>query len=196
MNIKLIKVVELIFWLVSYSPVFMIILYNFFIKSNKTSNLSQVACFIIIFIITVILYKVTLSIFMKIQLKKIKTNQQKKLLKLRHKESLSLEQYSFFILSLMLPFVFESTESLFDLLLVLSLVCVIMSVMIKMDQIIVNPIFLFSKIGIYKGEIQIIGTNKSKKVAFITNISENDLEDEENLRYQEYFNNVYLLIKK
>lgn len=196
MNIKLIKVVELIFWLVSYSPVFMIILYNFFIKSNKTSNLVQVACFIIIFIITVILYKVTLSIFMKIQLKKIKTNQQKKLLKLRHKESLSLEQYSFFILSLMLPFIFESTESLFDLLLVLSLVCVIMSVMIKMDQIIVNPIFLFSKIGIYKGEIQIIGTNKSKKVAFITNISENDLEDEENLRYQEYFNNVYLLIKK
>ncbi|AYJ46681.1 hypothetical protein D8N35_16885 [Enterococcus casseliflavus] len=196
MNIKLIKVVELIFWLVSYSPVFMIILYNFFIKSNKTSNLVQVACFIIIFIITVILYKVTLSIFMKIQLKKIKTNQQKKLLKLRHKESLSLEQYSFFILSLMLPFIFESTESLFDLLLVLSLVCVIMSVMIKMDQIIVNPIFLFSKISIYKGEIQIIGTNKSKKVAFITNISENDLEDEENLRYQEYFNNVYLLIKK
>ncbi|MFR1799880.1 hypothetical protein ABE927_14790 [Enterococcus gallinarum] len=196
MNIKLIKVVELIFWLVSYSPVFMIILYNFFIKSNKTSNLVQVACFIIIIIITVILYKVTLSIFMKIQLKKIKTNQQKKLLKLRHKESLSLEQYSFFILSLMLPFIFESTESLFDLLLVLSLVCVIMSVMIKMDQIIVNPIFLFSKIGIYKGEIQIIGTNKSKKVAFITNISENDLEDEENLRYQEYFNNVYLLIKK
>lgn len=196
MNIKLIKVVELIFWLVSYSPVFMIILYNFFIKSNKTSNLVQVACFIIIFIITVILYKVTLSIFMEIQLKKIKTNQQKKLLKLRHKESLSLEQYSFFILSLMLPFIFESTESLFDLLLVLSLVCVIMSVMIKMDQIIVNPIFLFSKIGIYKGEIQIIGTNKSKKVAFITNISENDLEDEENLRYQEYFNNVYLLIKK
>lgn len=196
MNIKLIKVVELIFWLVSYSPVFMIILYNFFIKSNKTSNLVQVACFIIIIIITVILYKVTLSIFMKIQLKKIKTNQQKKLLRLRHKESLSLEQYSFFILSLMLPFIFESTESLFDLLLVLSLVCVIMSVMIKMDQIIVNPIFLFSKIGIYKGEIQIIGTNKSKKVAFITNISENDLEDEENLRYQEYFNNVYLLIKK
>lgn len=195
MNIKLIKIVELMFWLVSYSPVFMIILYNFFIKSNKTSNLVQVACFIIIIIITVILYKVTLSIFMKIQIKKIKTNQQKKLLKLRHKESLSLEQYSFFILSLMLPFIFESTESLFDLLLVLSLVCVIISVMIKMDQIIVNPIFLFSKIGIYKGEIQIIGTNKSKKVAFITNISENDLEDEENLRYQEYFNNVYLLLK-
>ncbi|HFD6470302.1 TPA: hypothetical protein ACF5NP_000784 [Enterococcus faecium] len=195
MNIKLIKVVELMFWLVSYSPVFMIILYNFFIKSNKTSNLVQVACFIMIIIITVILYKVTLSIFMKIQIKKIKTNQQKKLLKLRHKESLSLEQYSFFILSLMLPFIFESTESLFDLLLILSLVCVIISVMIKMDQIIVNPIFLFSKIGIYKGEIQIIGTNKSKKVAFITNISENDLEDEENLRYHEYFNNVYLLLK-
>ncbi|BDX48169.1 hypothetical protein L6E_25830 [Enterococcus hirae] len=72
MNIKLIKVVELMFWLVSYSPVFMIILYNFFIKSNRTSNLVQVACFIIIIIITVILYKVTLSIFMKIQIKKLK----------------------------------------------------------------------------------------------------------------------------
>lgn len=173
----------------------MIITYNFFIKTDNTKDIIQAISFIIIIIITIFLYKITLAVFMKKQIRKIESNKQRKMLTLRHKESLSLDQYSFFILSLMLPFIFESTENVFDLLLVLSLVCIIIVVMIKMDQIIVNPIFLFSKIGIYKGNIQIVGTDKIKEVAFITTISEYDLENEEQLRYQEYFNNVYLVIK-
>ena len=173
----------------------MIITYNFFIKTANTTDIVQATSFIIIMIITVFLYKVTLTVFMKVQTRKIECGNQNKLLVLRHKESLSLDQYSFFILSLMLPFIFESTENIFDLLLVLSLVFIIIVVMIKMDQIIVNPIFLFSKISIYKGNIQIIGTEKVKEVAFITNISEYDLENEKQLKYQEYFNNVYLLVK-
>lgn len=132
---------------------------------------------------------------MKKQIKKIENNSQHKTLMLRSKESLSLEQYSFFILSLMLPFIFESTETMFDLLLILSLVIIIISVMIKMDQIIVNPIFLFSKVGIYKGEILVSGTNRYKTVAFITNLSEYDLENQDYLQYEEYFHNVYFLVK-
>ncbi|HGL5670882.1 TPA: hypothetical protein ACKFO2_001817, partial [Enterococcus faecium] len=90
---------------------------------------------------------------------------------------------------------FESTENIFDLLLVLTLVFIIIAVMIKMNQIIVNPIFLFSKINIYRGEIQKRGNEKTQQVAFITELSDNDLENESEFKYEEYFNNVYILRK-
>lgn len=141
------------FWIVSYSPV-LIIMYNFFIKTERMNNLEQVLWFSGIALVTVILYRTTMKCFMKKQNKNIDEDTQNKKLQLRKKNSLSLEQYSFFILSLMLPFIFESTENVFDLLLVLTLVSIIIAIMIKMNQIIVNPIFLFSKVNIYSGEIQ------------------------------------------
>lgn len=190
-----IKCIELGFWIVSYSPVFLIIMYNFFIKTERMNNLEQVLWFSGIALVTVILYRTTMKCFMKKQNKNIDEDTQNKKLQLRKKNSLSLEQYSFFILSLMLPFIFESTENVFDLLLVLTLVSIIIAIMIKMNQIIVNPIFLFSKVNIYSGEIQKIGNEKTQKITFITELSNNELESETEFKYEEYFNNVYILRK-
>ncbi|EGS7944647.1 hypothetical protein I4L53_002678, partial [Enterococcus faecalis] len=139
-SVEIKKCIELGFWIVSYSPVFLIIMYNFFIKTERMNNLEQVLWFSGIALVTVILYRTTMKCFMKKQNKNIDEDTQNKKLQLRKKNSLSLEQYSFFILSLMLPFIFESTENVFDLLLVLTLVSIIIAIMIKMNQIIVNPI--------------------------------------------------------
>lgn len=189
------KCIELGFWIISYSPVFLIIIYNYFIKTEKMKNYEQALWFLGISIVTVVLYRTTMKCFIKKQNRNIDKSAQNKRLKLKKKNSLSLEQYSFFILSLMLPFIFESTEKIFDLLLVLTLVFIIIAVMIKMNQIIVNPIFLFSKINIYRGEIQKRGNKKTQQVAFITELSENELETESEFKYEEYFNNVYILRK-
>ncbi|HGS8698889.1 hypothetical protein ACPTGD_00425 [Enterococcus faecalis] len=194
-SVEIKKCIELGFWIVSYSPVFLIIMYNFFIKTERMNNLEQVLWFSGIALVTVILYRTTMKCFMKKQNKNIDEDTQNKKLQLREKNSLSLEQYSFFILSLMLPFIFESTENVFDLLLVLTLVSIIIAIMIKMNQIIVNPIFLFSKVNIYSGEIQKIGNEKTQKIAFITELSNNELESETEFKYEEYFNNVYILRK-
>ncbi|EGO2579474.1 MULTISPECIES: hypothetical protein [Enterococcus] len=194
-SVEIKKCIELGFWIVSYSPVFLIIMYNFFIKTERMNNLEQVLWFSGIALVTVILYRTTMKCFMKKQNKNIDEDTQNKKLQLRKKNSLSLEQYSFFILSLMLPFIFESTENVFDLLLVLTLVSIIIAIMIKMNQIIVNPIFLFSKVNIYSGEIQKIGNEKTQKIAFITELSNNELESETEFKYEEYFNNVYILRK-
>lgn len=194
-SVEIKKCIELGFWIVSYSPVFLIIMYNFFIKTERMNNLEQVLWFSGIALVTVILYRTTMKCFMKKQNKNIDEDTQNKKLQLREKNSLSLEQYSFFILSLMLPFIFESTENVFDLLLVLTLVFIIIAIMIKMNQIIVNPIFLFSKVNIYSGEIQKIGNEKTQKIAFITELSNNELENETEFKYEEYFNNVYILRK-
>lgn len=193
-SVEIKKCIELGFWIVSYSPVFLIIMYNFFIKTERMNNLEQVLWFSGIALVTVILYRTTMKCFMKKQNKNIDEDTQNKKLQLRKKNSLSLEQYSFFILSLMLPFIFESTENVFDLLLVLTLVSIIIAIMIKMNQIIVNPIFLFSKVNIYSGEIQKIGNEKTQKIAFITELSNNELESETEFKYEEYFNNVYILL--
>ncbi|APC56227.1 MULTISPECIES: hypothetical protein [Enterococcus] len=194
-SVEIKKCIELGFWIVSYSPVFLIIMYNFFIKTERMNNLEQVLWFSGIALVTVILYRTTMKCFMKKQNKNIDEDTQNKKLQLRKKNSLSLEQYSFFILSLMLPFIFESTENVFDLLLVLTLVSIIIAIMIKMNQIIVNPIFLFSKVNIYSGEIQKIGNEKTQKITFITELSNNELENETEFKYEEYFNNVYILRK-
>ncbi|EOJ82615.1 hypothetical protein [Enterococcus faecalis] len=194
-SVEIKKCIELGLWIVSYSPVFLIIMYNFFIKTERMNNLEQVLWFSGIALVTVILYRTTMKCFMKKQNKNIDEDTQNKKLQLRKKNSLSLEQYSFFILSLMLPFIFESTENVFDLLLVLTLVSIIIAIMIKMNQIIVNPIFLFSKVNIYSGEIQKIGNEKTQKIAFITELSNNELESETEFKYEEYFNNVYILRK-
>ena len=194
-SVEIKKCIELGFWIVSYSPVFLIIMYNFFIKTERMNNLEQVLWFSGIALVTVILYRTTMKCFMKKQNKNIDEDTQNKKLQLRKKNSLSLEQYSFFILSLMLPFIFESTENVFDLLLVLTLVSIIIAIMIKMNQIIVNTIFLFSKVNIYSGEIQKIGNEKTQKIAFITELSNNELESETEFKYEEYFNNVYILRK-
>lgn len=194
-SIEIKKCIELGFWIVSYSPVFLIIIYNYLIKNEEMNNLEQVFWFLGIIIITVFLYRVTMKYFITKQNKNIDKNNQNKRLQLKMKKSLSLEQYSFFILSLMLPFVFESTENIFDLLLVLTLVFIIIAIMIKMDQIIVNPIFLFSKIKIYKGEIKKRGNETTQQIAFITELSEHELENEIEFNYEEYFNNVYILRK-
>ncbi|EMG1574741.1 hypothetical protein V2121_001865 [Enterococcus faecalis] len=194
-SVEIKKCIELGFWIVSYSPVFFIIMYNFFIKTERMNNLEQGLWFSGIALVTVILYRTTMKCFMKKQNKNIDEDTQNKKLQLIKKNSLSLEQYSFFILSLMLPFIFESTENVFDLLLVLTLVSIIIAIMIKMNQIIVNPIFLFSKVNIYSGEIQKIGNEKTQKIAFITELSNNELENETEFKYEEYFNNVYILRK-
>ena len=194
-SVEIKKCIELGFWIVSYSPVFLIIMYNFFIKTERMNNLEQVLWFSGIALVTVILYRTTMKCFMKKQNKNIDEDTQNKKLQLRKKNSLSLEQYSFFILSLMLPFIFESTENVFDLLLVLKFVSIIIAIMIKINQIIVNPIFLFSKVNIYSGEIQKIGNEKTQKIAFITELSNNELESETEFKYEEYFNNVYILRK-
>ncbi|WP_236547000.1 hypothetical protein, partial [Enterococcus faecalis] len=58
-SVEIKKCIELGFWIVSYSPVFLIIMYNFFIKTERMNNLEQVLWFSGIALVTVILYRTT-----------------------------------------------------------------------------------------------------------------------------------------
>lgn len=195
LRIKERTLIEFIFWLVSYLPIILIIIYKYTIQIGVKEWYFELTYFIGIVFITAFTYKITLKIFLTNRTKQVKNSKQNKKLILLSKNPLSLEQYSFFILSLMMPFIFESTQNLFDLTLILSLILILIIIMIKMNQIIVNPIFLFSKVKIFKGEIEINGSSCNKNVAIITELTNHELETEEVFKYEEYFNNVYFLVK-
>lgn len=83
--------------------------------------------------------------------------------------------------------VFKGISAVFDLLLIFSLIFILIIIMIKMDQITVNPIFLFSKLKILNATV--IESDKEKRVTLITNYSLEELENMGNRNYNEYFNN-------
>ncbi|MFW7409009.1 hypothetical protein ACODG4_03495 [Vagococcus fluvialis] len=204
-NVKQSSVTEFILWIIGYLPVSMVIMVKFIFSSEEADslwnasfnvwklNLSfQFIAFVTIAFFTIVVFKVTLSIFIKKIRKKIRNNHSPKISRIKKFDTLDLEKYSFFILSLMLPFIFESGETLFDLFLIFSLIFILIIIMIKMDQITVNPIFLFSKLKVLNATV--LEIDREKKVIIITNYSLEELENTQNRSYNEYFSNVYFLL--
>ncbi|CAM3330122.1 hypothetical protein [Vagococcus fessus] len=206
-SIKFSSVVEFCLWIVGYLPVSMIILVKYFfsddIPSSKWNssiaifNINvrfQIFMFILIAISTIFIFKITLYILKIWISRKLKSPYTSKINRIIKFNKLTLEKYSFFILSLMLPFIFESGESVFDLLIIFTLILVLIIIMIKMEQITVNPIFLFSSLNVIEATVDEVG--ETKRVTIITNYSIVELENIETEAYFQYFNNVYFLIKK
>lgn len=199
------KITEYIFWLISYYPVIMVVLYksfeteiNGFIKFSfqKYYAYREYLVFIAILLTTLLLYRLVLKIFTeKIRNKVTKYNIKQSVI-INRFEKLSLDKYSFFILSLMLPFIFQSTDNVFDLLLIVSLIGLLIYVMVKMNQIMVNPIFLFSNLKIYEANVSKDNNINKIDVAIITNLSLRELEKGESFLFYEYFNKVYFIMKK
>ncbi len=202
------NIFEFVIWVVSYVPVVLITGYRSWEAGNSETikkgweindkvNLSiPLVAFVLIAAVSVLLYKITFHFFFKNVKKEIKNDQSIPRLKIKKYKSLSLNEYSFFILSLMLPFVFETLNSIFDLLVLVSLIIILIFTMIKMNQIVVNPIFLFSGVKILEAEIAKGHDLKHIKCAIVTDLTDEQLETEDFFSYSEYFNNVFFLTLK
>lgn len=215
-EIKKTDLAEWILWMVSYTPVIMIILIKYFFSDKKSGsnwnsklNFSvlnfnfqvnfQILLFLVVVFSTVLLFKLALFFFLRGVKKELRKPLVSKIKKIISFKKLSLDKYSFFILSLMLPFIFESGESIFDLWIIFSLITILIVVMIKMNQITVNPIFLFSNLSVFEAEILKVSTNPNiegkKKVTIITNYNLSEIENLENEKYIDYFDGVYFILK-
>lgn len=208
-EIKGSAVIEFLLWIVGYLPVAMIILVKYFFSNDDSNsnwnnniiiwkyNLNvQFLVFMIVVLLTVLLFKTTLSIFIHMTRKKVQTEHSPKISGIKRFDKLNLDEYSFFILSLMLPFIFESGESIFDLLIIFSLIFILIIIMIKMEQITVNPIFLFSKLKVLEANVtEEKDEENGKNVTLITDYSIEDLENAKDEKYYQVFNNVYFLLK-
>lgn len=134
-------------------------------------------------------------LFYFIKNKILKSGSNKKII-LNKYENLSLDEYTYFIISLFSPFLFENFNYFYSIILFLIFIIIIISVLIKLEKIILNPIFLFSNLKILKASLTKVGGNKLNINCYIiSDLSFKELENEESFLYDEFFKNVYFLTK-
>lgn len=192
-----------VYWLAAYFPVIALLIYKF-LKDNyfpkgicikiadtlKVDFTNDFFIFIILFIVTNIIYRTCNNKY----LSKVKNKKNNNILELSVKkfETISLNDYSFFILSLLLPFISQNSTDILELLVNLAMIFTIIKVLVKKNQMIINPIFLFSKNNIFKAVVEIDGNNKD--VFVIT--KEEQLGSNDNFNYSKYFGIYYIEKKK
>ena len=129
----------------------------------------------------------------KYSLKKMEKNieKNKTYLYVKKFEEISLNSYSFFILTLLTPFISQNSGDTLDFLINVSLILVIVVVLVKKEEVVTNPIFLFFNNKVFRATIMIDGIRK--EVFIIT--KEEQLGSDTSFLYQEYYKNVYYLRK-
>lgn len=160
--LKTVNLKQFIYWFVAYIPVISLLILKYFQATYFTKGLKVqiVFCkiniwgdffiYLLVCIVTIVCYYLSAKKFEHSKMKEIKKNNGQKKIQVRAYEPISINEYSFFILSLLLPFVTEDPSNLLNLLIMLTLIFIIIVIMIKKNQIIINPIFLFSRFKVYK----------------------------------------------
>lgn len=125
-------------------------------KSLRLNIFGDFVIYLSVCLVTIFLYWLSAKIFEKFKTKEIRKKNDGNKVIVREYKPISINEYSFFILSLLLPFVIEDPSDLLNLLIMLTLILIIINIMIKKKQIIINPIFLFSRFKVFSiiGEVK------------------------------------------
>lgn len=202
------KFLEFILWLTSYIPLILIAFFNrmFMDKDyfeiscflNKESQIliPKLYLFLLIILFSFLIYHLANKmLFYFIKNKILKSGSNKKII-LNKYENLSLDEYTYFIISLFSPFLFENFNYVYSIFLFFIFIIIIIFILIKLEKIILNPIFLFSNLKILKASLIKVGGNKLNINCYIiSDLSFEELENEKSFLYDEFFKNVYFLTK-
>lgn len=152
---------------------------------EKYEIIILIVLMLIVFIIT---YKVIPLLFINYHKKKSKGV---KSAKINRYDKISANEYTFFVLSLLMPFLFLEFSTKFDYLVLGIVLIFIIIIMVKTEYIIINPIFLFSGYKIYYSTFT-DGDTEFKGYILLKN---KDVLTEDCARIK-LFENVYFLYKK
>ncbi|MBF2504936.1 hypothetical protein IA928_02380 [Listeria welshimeri] len=166
--IKSVNLKQFALWIIAYMPVISLLILKYlrstYYKDGlwinmRTLSLNVFGDFVIYFsvcLVTIFLYWLSAKIFEKCKMREIRNKKGVNNVIVREYKPISINEYSFFILSLLIPFVIEDPSDLLNLLIMLTLILIIISIMIKKKQIIINPIFLFSRFKVFSivGEVK------------------------------------------
>ncbi|CAM3352214.1 hypothetical protein NOAM109506_03115 [Nosocomiicoccus ampullae] len=141
---------QYILWFVAYTPLLVLIIYgeirDYLVTKNIFAKYEMVILLIIITIIYIVTYKLVPTIFINMKKKKSKTTD---IIQIKKYDKISANEYTFFVLSLLMPFLFLEFRTQFDYFVLLVILNFIILIMVKTEYIIINPIFLFSGYKIY-----------------------------------------------
>lgn len=209
---------QIILWTVTYIPLILIMIFRF-VVSNKIIKLNQIEisllkntislspliieALIVLFILAIsfLLYKVTIIYMFKGYEKQIVTGGDGQDYSIRKINYLSVNDYSFFLLTLLLPLVSIDHTSVINLAVSIIIIFCVISIYVKTDSISSCPLFFFSGRRVYKGiisqgtkEEESADSSLRKEVVII--LKEENLNLNGKMRGEELVNNVFYLTNK
>lgn len=209
------KVEQTILWTVTYSPLVAIMVLRF-ISSNDFLNIDdyrvivfdkaiwinsmiiEVIFVLIILLISFALYKLTINYLLSGYEKNLKPGNEGKNFSIRKINYLSVNDYSFFLLTLLLPIISLDHSSIINLVVSIVIIICVIAIYVKTDSISSCPLFFFSGRKIYKGiisqgtkEEETINPFLRKEVIII--LKQENLTLNNQMRGGELVKNVYYL---
>lgn len=208
-----------ILWSVTYAPLILIMFFRFLISNNiyfgldvflKNLNefndffFSRMAfeLYFIIFtvILSFILFKITIKFYLYKYDEKFEQGGEGEDFFIREINKLSANDYSFFLLTLLLPLISLDHSSIINLFISIMIIIYVINIYVKTDSISVCPIFFFSGRAVYKGIIS-TGSMEEEKVnpALRRNVvmvmKKENLDLINQVRGEELVGNVYYISK-
>jgi hypothetical protein len=203
---------QFILWFTAYVPLMLIMAYRF-IDSNNYFKKTKFAhwlsnhidkmlfdLFIIvgIIIVSLFLYRIVTHWFLKDYDGQLKRKEIGQTVAVRKYEKLNVNEYTFFLMSLLLPLVSLDHKSVINLIVSIMIIVIVIVIFIKTDYISVCPLFFTSGRRVYKAVIsdqtrqtEAIDPSVRKYVIIITR--EKDLNLNNKFRVQKLISNIYYL---
>ncbi|MED2974248.1 hypothetical protein P4361_18625 [Fictibacillus sp. B-59209] len=212
------KFQQAILWIITYSPLVIVMVFRF-IAGNKyfgldewlinqpwvskdsifVSYLSAEVYFVIATLIyTYFSYKYTIKWFMSGFEERIRTGEDGQDMYIRKAERLSANDYSFFLLTLLIPLVSLDHSSVINLAVSVIIIFFVIAIYVKTDAISVCPLLFFSGRSVFKGVISLgekeqesNDSSLRKDVIFI--MMKNKITFNRKVRGERLVNDVYYL---
>lgn len=201
---------QVILWTTSYTPIILIILYRF-LNENNLINLDEllidlkvevsslvIDMFVvfIIFIFSYNLYKKVITWILKDNEENLSARKIGRDTSIRKYEKISVNDYTFFLITVLLPLISLDPKSIINLFIALFLIVLIIMIYVKTDTISVCPLFFVSGKNVFRGvlsdytkEEETMSPNLRKDVIIIT--SEKTLNLDSKVRVVNLISNVY-----
>ncbi|AFM40263.1 hypothetical protein Desaci_1233 [Desulfosporosinus acidiphilus SJ4] len=203
---------QVILWTTSYLPLILIMLYrfidgnNFFkntkwalwLKRNIGKELFEFFLILLIITFSLLLFRLITNWLFNDFDDQLKMRRIGRSYSVRKYQKISVNDYSFFLITLLLPLFSIDNKSVVNLVVTLFIIIVIIVIYVKTDSISICPLFFTSGRNVYRAEIsdqtkEIEKVNPLVRLDVIIIIKERTLDLNNKFRVQKLVANVYYL---
>ncbi|MED1025944.1 hypothetical protein FTE28_09405 [Bacillus licheniformis] len=201
-------------WYTAYLPLFLIMVYRFIDGLNLFGNVMLIKYIIntltkygtdfivvvCIILFSYVMYRIVIRWLLNKEINNLINGRRGKSFSIRSTEKLSANDYTFFLMSLLLPLFSLDYESFINLIISFLIIVVVVYIYVKTDFISVCPLFYTTGFQVYKAILSEYPKEKEQedpsvriKAIIITKSKNPDLDDD--YRGIRLISNIYLVIK-
>lgn len=206
---------QIVLWITVYTPLLLVMVYRFIDAKDYFKRLSifvwladhidkvlfDIVIISLIVITSMFFYKGIANYYLSHLKGKLETGQDGETVSVRKYEKLSVNEYSFFLLTLLVPLVSIDHTSVINLCISIFIIIFVMVIYVKTDYLVTCPVFFVSGYQVFKATLS-YGTRQQeelnpslkKEVVVITKLKRLDLSYK--FRVIRLVSNIYYLAKK